>query len=108
MNVSKLTIFYGCYYCKKEFSTVKENLKQHWSDGCKRMRECYSARLIVQSSPELQYVTVYFNPKNIDIDLEKQILKQLRWPILQIHFTTHSNWKKTRQENYLRESSEEE
>ena len=87
---------------------MKEKLEEHWKDGCKRMRECYSSRLIIQTSPTLSYVTVYLNPKNIHIDLEKVILKEITWPVMQIHFTTRSNWKKTKQERYLRDSSDEE
>jgi len=108
MDVSNVTVFYACFYCKKDFFNMKEKLEQHWVDGCKRMRECYSSRMIVQTSPELKFVTIYFNPQNINIDIENLILKQITWPVLQIHFTTRSNWKKTKQERYLRDSSDEE
>ena len=109
MDVTKLDIFYSCFYCKKNFYSEKENLRQHWKAGqCKRMRECYSAHLIVQSSSYLSFVNAFLNPKNIDVDIYNVILKNLRWPTRHFHFTTRDNWKTAKQQEYLRESSEEE
>lgn len=81
-------------------------LKEHWQNGCKRMRECFNTRLIIRPGQSLKYVTVYFNPTNIDIDLQEVILKHIDWPTTHIHFTTHNRWKKARQETYMCVSSE--
>ena len=106
MDVSKLSIHYSCFYCKKDFFANKLLLKAHWEKGCKRMRECFNTRLIIKPSSSLRYVTVYFNPQNIDIDLPEVVLKHIDWPTTNIHFTTHNRWKKARQEIYMVVSSE--
>ena len=70
------------------------------------MRECFSTRLIIKPGAKLRYVTVFFNPQNIDIDLEEVVLKQIDWNTSNIHFTTHNRWKKAMQEQYMCVSSE--
>ena len=106
MDVNKLIIHYACYYCKKDFFATKSALTTHWEKGCKRMRECFSSRLIIKPGAKLRYVTVFFNPQNIDIDLEEVILQHIDWNPSTIHFTTHNRWKKARQEQYMCVSSE--
>jgi len=106
MDVNKLRIQYACYYCKKDFYANKEALTAHWDKGCKRMRECFTTRLIVKPGSKLTFVTVFLNQQNIDIDLAEVIFKHIDWPTTNIHFTTHNRWKKARQEVYMCVSSE--
>lgn len=106
MDVNKLVIHYSCFYCKKGFNVYKSALREHWEAGCKRMRDCFSTRLIVEPASNLKTVTVFLNPKNIDIDLAEIVLKQIQWPTTNIHFTTHNRWKKAKQEKYMYMSSE--
>jgi hypothetical protein len=79
----------------------KATLIDHWEKGCKRMRDCFSTRLIVSPTSNLSSVTVYLNPKNIHLDLTETILKHIEWPVPNIHFTTHNRWKKAKQETAL-------
>ena len=106
MDVNKLRIHYACFYCKKDCYTLKSSLTEHWEKGCKRMQECFSTRLILKTGSTLQFVTVFLNPKNVDIDLAEIIFKHIEWPTTNIHFTTHSRWKKAKQESCLYESSD--
>ena len=99
--IAEPTIYYHCFYCKKGFSTEKEKLKEHWeSGGCKRLRECYTTRLIVQ--PRAGYFCkAFLNPKNVDMDLYELVIKKISWPNINFHFTTGNNWKSARQETWL-------
>ena len=106
MDLDKLRIKYCCFYCKRNFGVEKEKLEEHWTAGCKRMRECYSSRLVVNMFMNLNSCKIFFNPKNIDIDIENVVLKNLAWPLLNFHFTTRNNWKTARQETYMDQVSE--
>ena len=54
MDVNKLTIYYGCYYCKKGFHVFKSSLIEHWNKGCKQMRDCFSTWLILKPASNLK------------------------------------------------------
>jgi hypothetical protein len=60
---------------------------------------------MVKSGGSLKYVTAFLNPANVDLDLQELVLKKIIWPDLVFHFTTHSRWKRARQETGLFESS---
>ena len=47
----------------------KSSLTEHWGKCYKQMKDCFSTRLILKPASNLKFVTVYLNPKNIDIDL---------------------------------------
>lgn len=107
MDLSQLQIEYACFYCKKDCYSSKDNLKKHWQEKCKRLKSCYNSRLMVKSGANLNYVTAFLNPANVDIDLQELVLKKIVWPDLVFHFTTHSRWKRAKQETGLYESSAE-
>ncbi len=39
-----MTVFYACFYCKKNFYLKKERLKTHWVIGCPKNKLCCTSR----------------------------------------------------------------
>ena len=42
--MTDMTVFYACFYCKKNFYLKKERLKTHWVIGCPKNKLCCTSR----------------------------------------------------------------
>lgn len=108
MDLSKMNIMFGCYYCKKSFGINKDKLKEHWKDGCKRMSACYTSQMSVKMSDSLSYCVAYVNQVNIDIDVKESVIPLISWPQLVFQFSSKNNWKKIKHNKFhLPDTSDE-
>jgi hypothetical protein len=105
MDCSRITVLYGCFYCKKTFGIEKGDVKEHWNKGCSKMVGCYTADLLVKFSDTFQTpinrCLVYVNPRNIDVDVNKSVLPLISWPEQLFRFTSENNWKDVEHDRHL-------
>jgi hypothetical protein len=107
MDFKKMSILYGCFYCKKKVTCNKNRIIQHLENGCRKMKNKCSCAITIQTSESLKSCCVYLNETNYHLDIEKDVLPLLRWPETVQHFTTRNDWKTLRVMDENWSSSEE-
>jgi hypothetical protein len=97
--MTDMTVFYACFYCKKDFYLKKERLKTHWVIGCPKNKLCCTSRccLSLKTTWGLRSCTVYLTPANVDIHVESKLLGALTFPAMTHYFRSKDNWNTVKQ-----------